>query len=218
MDGALARQPSVVLAVHVPAPEPCPIPVSGPARGVACRRGQRRSLLFLSPTVAFRCRSMLFWTSGGGEQKVTRWFSRCTNVFKRWHQQRGRGGNSAELCLQRAWNADKYPELDALSKLYNVWKVWRYPAGRVKTSLSNFVFRQCFLSAFDQEGADVAPLMCVFVHTPWCTLIPRPCAGLQCLGYAVIPLCSFLLLLFWCFFGGGCFFPPSLSWNLKRSD
>lgn len=115
----------------------------------------------------------------------------------------GAWGSLAELCLQRAGNADKYPELDALSKLYKqCLKSLKYPAGQVKTSLSNFVFRQCFLSAFDQEGADVSPLMCVFVHTPWCTRVPCPCAGaavfrVRC--YSSLFLLITVVLLLCCF-------------------
>lgn len=76
-------------------------------------------------------------------------------------------GNLTELCLQRGLDADKYPVLDALSKLYKqCFKCLKYPAGQVKMSLSNFVFRQCFLFSFDQEGTDVSLLMCVFPHTP----------------------------------------------------
>lgn len=115
----------------------------------------------------------------------------------------GAWGNLAELCLQRAWSADKHPELDALSKLYKQCsESLKYPAGQVKTSLSNFVFRQCFL--FDQEGTDVSPLMCVFVHTPWCTRIPCPCAGaavfrVRCYS-SLFSLITVVLLLFWfCF-------------------
>ena len=76
-------------------------------------------------------------------------------------------GNLTELRLQRGFNADKYPVLDALSKLYKqCFKCLKYPAGQVGTSLSNSLFRQRFPFSFDHEGTDVSLLMCVFAHTP----------------------------------------------------
>lgn len=81
--GALICQPAAGLGVHVLAPKPPgALPHTGHGAAPGCllrdgRRQRRRRLLFLRLALAFRCRSMLFWTSGGAEQKVTRWFSPC---------------------------------------------------------------------------------------------------------------------------------------------
>lgn len=102
-------------------------------------------------------------------------------VFKRWH-----GGN-----LNKKWRrggtwpspavssfSTKYPVHPALPKLYKQhFECLKYPAGQVQTSLSNFVFRQCFLSCFDQERADVSLLVHVFVRTPRCTRTLCPCTA-----------------------------------------
>lgn len=60
-------------------------------------------------------------------------------------------------------------------------------------------------------------LSCVCLCTPPDVLaFPVLVQGLQYLGCAAIPLCSFLLLLFCCFVV--FVFPGNLSWNLGRSD
>lgn len=127
---------------------------------------EQEPLLFLSPTVAFRCRSMLFWTSGGGEQKVTCWFSPRTNVFKRWHQQWGRGGTRLSCAFSALETQTSIPGLMHFPSCTNrVWKVWSTQQGKSKRPWASLCLDSVFsLPLIRRE--QMCLLSCVCLCTP----------------------------------------------------